>query len=663
METAVPRASDRPRREAIVDALRVRTLRAELGPLVAGTVLPFVLVVYLALRGGGYDAVVRSEIGIAVWWIVLLGAIIGVLPSARLSRSAWTGLGILCLFAAWVGLAITWSESAERSVAELARVGTYVGVLALALTVQGRDGLRRTVYSIAAALALVAGLALLSRLHPAWFPANETGAAFENGRARLNYPVNYWNALATMMAIGMPLLLAVASQARRLSVRALATAFVPILALVAFYTFSRGGVIAVAAALVAFVALFPRRLHALPALLLGTLGSTLLIVAATQRNALKDGLASASAAAQADEMIAIVLVVCAGVALLSAAVGLATRHGLVSVPRPSRRATGAGFAVTIAVVVVAALAAGLPDTLSDRWTEFKQPVGPEAGNTAGRFESASGNGRYQYWETAVDAFTTDPLKGIGPGTYEYYWAREGPIPGFVRDAHSLFLETAAELGVIGLLILAAFFAWMIGLGARRAFSAKPEARPWFAAATAACFAFVVAASNDWTWEVAAIPVVFMLLAGAVLAARGDDTSEDASHDVSGSAPRIGIAVLALAGTITIGVPLLGAKDIRASQENVDAGLLPAALTEAEQAGDREPWAATPDLQQALVLELQGELDTAAAGARAATEDEPTNWRPWYVLSRIEGTRGETAAAADAHEQARRLNPRSSLFAE
>ena len=118
--------------------LRAHTLRTELGPFVAGTVLPFVLVVYLALRGGGYDTVVRSEIGIAIWWVILLGAIIGVLPAAGLGRNAWVALGILVLFTAWVALAITWSESAERTVIELARIGTYVGVLALALLVQGR---------------------------------------------------------------------------------------------------------------------------------------------------------------------------------------------------------------------------------------------------------------------------------------------------------------------------------------------------------------------------------------------------------------------------------------------------------------------------------------------------------------------------------------------
>src|SRR4051794_36040297 len=50
------------------------------------------LVVYLGLRGGGYDPLVRGEIGIAVWWIVLIGAAVGVLPIVRLHRSAWIAI-------------------------------------------------------------------------------------------------------------------------------------------------------------------------------------------------------------------------------------------------------------------------------------------------------------------------------------------------------------------------------------------------------------------------------------------------------------------------------------------------------------------------------------------------------------------------------------------
>ena len=53
--------------------------------LLGSTVLPFTLVLYLALEGGGYDVLVRSEVGVAIWWIVLLGALVGVLPVRRLA--------------------------------------------------------------------------------------------------------------------------------------------------------------------------------------------------------------------------------------------------------------------------------------------------------------------------------------------------------------------------------------------------------------------------------------------------------------------------------------------------------------------------------------------------------------------------------------------------
>ena len=36
-------------------------------------------------------------------------------------------------------------------------------------------------------------------------------------------------------------------------------------------------------------------------------------------------------------------------------------------------------------------------------------------------------------------------KGIGPGTFEFWWSRNGIYPGgFVRDAHSLYMETLAK---------------------------------------------------------------------------------------------------------------------------------------------------------------------------------------------------------------------------
>ena len=59
-----------------------------------------------------------------------------------------------------------------------------------------------------------------ARLHPAWFPANDQ-ATYLHNTERLAYPLNYWNALAALMAIGVPYELATA--AVRMSLGSLTT--------------------------------------------------------------------------------------------------------------------------------------------------------------------------------------------------------------------------------------------------------------------------------------------------------------------------------------------------------------------------------------------------------------------------------------------------------
>ena len=297
------------------------SLLARVGPWLAQAGLPFLLVTYLGLRGGGYDAIVRSEVGLVAWWLVLLGAAIGALPFARLTRAAWIALGVMAAFVAWTGLGIAWSESAERSVAELGRVSALLGVFVLALSVQGRDGLRRTVAGVGAAVVVVAGVAVLSRLHPAWFPDLDAPRFFPESQSRLHYPLNYWNGLAAFIAIGIPLLLAIATSARHVAARALALAAVPILGLGAFLTLSRGGALEVAAALAVVFALHPQRLQLLAHTALAAAGTAILIAAANQREALSDGLLNNAAASQGDEMLAMTLVVCAGVGLIATAIG------------------------------------------------------------------------------------------------------------------------------------------------------------------------------------------------------------------------------------------------------------------------------------------------------------------------------------------------------
>ena len=658
---------------------RSRALRARLDPAAAAAwTLAFALVAYLALSNGGYDTIVRSQAGIAVWWIVLLGALAGILP-ARIGAAGWVAIGLLAAFAAWTGLAIGWSESAERSAVELGRVAAYLGVLALAISVQGKAAARHTINGLASAIGLVTLLAVLSRLHPQAFPANDHLALLSQDSARkLSYPLNYWNALAAFAALGVPLLLAVAIGARTLAGQALAAAALPLSALCIYLTISRGGVLAVAVGLVAFLALVPLRLHAIGTLLAAAAGSAVLISATSQRDALQDGAPTATAIGQGNEMLWLVLIACAGVAFLQVAMGLAARH----LPRPAvldpgRRATALRALAVLAVLAVTAVAAGVPGTVSDRWQQFKAVPGTVAqggqDNVFSRLGAADGTGRYQFWQSALDAHSSAPWQGIGPGTFEFWWARNGTLTDFVRDAHSLYAETLAETGFVGLALLVALLGWLAVVAVRRSVRAAPGLRLWIAAAAGGLAAFLTAAALEWVWEMAAIAVVALLLGAVIVAGRDDGAPRDPGADdparaADAGAPRGGLAgravlaLLAVAGLVAVVVPMAGALATRDSRQAAADGRLTAALQDSRTAERLQPYAATPRLQRALVLEEAGSLDAAASAARAATVEEPTNWRTWLVLARIDARRGSSASAIDALREARRLNPRSKLFA-
>jgi O-Antigen ligase len=636
----------------------VAALTARLGPLLAGWVVPFGLVFYLAMKGGGYDPLISDQVGIVVWWVVVLAALVGILPFSRLGAAGWVGFGVLAAFAAWTALGVTWSSSSEQSVAQIALVLTYLGVFVLSIAGRGAERLWRTAGAVATAIGVVAVLALLSRVHPSWFPSNDTASFIGPARSRLNYPLNYWNGLAALIAIGLPLALIFAMHARTLVMRALSAAVVPAMALTAFYTYSRGGALEIGVALVVLVALYPRRLAMVPTLAVAAAGSAILIDAGDQRNALANGLGTAHAHSQGNELLAIALVVCAGAALLQVAIGLAARYGIGPRPAISRATAGGAFAAAAVAAIVIAIAAGLPGFLSDKWDEFKNPTAVQP-TSAQRFNSASGHGRYQWWKAAVHENGTDPLIGTGPGTFQNWWAQHGNIPGFVRNAHSLYFETLGEVGIVGLLLIMAFVLWPIIVGIRWALRFGGERRALLAGAVAACAAFVAAAGVDWVWQIPAIPVAFLLVAGAILTIAF--TERTLGPDREPIAPRVGLVALGLGALVLIAIPLASTDKLRASQADVRAHDLAGALSNARTAANIEPYAATPRLQEALVLELQGNLGGAVAAAEEATNADANNWRPWMVLSRLEAERDHAAASVAAYKTAKSLDPRSPLF--
>ena len=114
---------------------------------------------------------------------------------------------------------------------------------------------------------------------------------------------------------------------------------------------------------------------------------------------------------------------------------------------------------------------------------------------ASRYETLQSN-RYAYWRVAIRAFGDQPIRGVGAGGWAVYWLRYRTVTESARDAHSLFFQTAAELGLVGLALLAVYLTG-IALGARDAHAIAPG----LAAGPIAGFvAYIAHAPLDWDWQ-------------------------------------------------------------------------------------------------------------------------------------------------------------------
>jgi hypothetical protein len=661
--TRIPEAETTPDAQGCGDELTQQGSWKQRAPALIGTLVPFAGVIFLSLKGGGFDTVIRAEVGLAVWLVLLVAVAIGLLPVRRIGRAGWIALGFLGALAAWTALALGWTESAGRTFEELATVATYLGVFALALAAQSRDGLYRTLGAVGAAIAVVSALALLSRLHPDWFPANDLTEAQPALADRLNYPLNYWNGVAGLIAIGIPLVLAAAVQARRIAVQALAAAALPVMALASYYTFSRGGAIALAVALVVFVAAYPRRLEATLTLSLAALASVLLIVIARQKEALEAGPLTELAQQQGDELIPIVLVVCLLTGLGRVALARAEQRVVLPRVRISRRAGLAALATVAVVAIAGAIAADAPAKLGDAWDEFKEPV--SAGSGAERFDAAAGNGRYQYWGAAIDAFESEPLTGIGPGTYQFWWSREGSLAGPIRDAHSLYLEVLGEAGIVGLILVLGLLGTILAGGVRLLRRSAGENRGLLAAGLASVSAFAVAAGTDWLWEIPVIPIS-ALLVGAGILGRAAVSPAEARSPQSGRRgqlrPRVALAAIALPCIAVTAISLGANWSLERSEDRLAESDLEGALSAARTAADLQPYAAEPYMQEAEVLSQQGDTSAAIEAAQKATERETTNYLAWLRLAGFQREANQLDSANLSYIRARFLNPNAGNLA-
>lgn len=614
-------------------------------PAAAAFVLVAAAVLVAALEKGAYDVVTRQEGGVLVWWFLALALAAGVLPRTRPGRAGALAIAALAAMAVWAALGLAWTSSAERTYLEIARVVVHLGVLVLAATALGPSSWRAAVAGAATGAAAVCAFAVLSRLDPGTFGADTAADAF--GINRLSRPLGYWNALGAWAGMTAALGLGLGAHARHPLARGAATAIVPLAVTTSYLTYSRasiGGTLL--GALVLLVVSRNRWTVALHAAA-GLIAGALVVLTTRGHTEVAEGIGTAGAGTIGAVLLAAML----GAAAVAVATGLAGSDRL-RMPHTAGRVAG----IASVVLVVGAVAIGIAanaDDIRDSLTTLPANATATA-DPAARLTNLNGT-RPQIWEVAADQFSAQPLTGSGPGTFEFVWSQSDKASEFVKDAHSLYLETLSEQGVPGFLLLLAFvggIAWA-AIRALRAFPDGPE-RGAAAAATAALAAFLFGAGLDWLWEATAVTVLALLLLGALIAATGSPAPRLRMP------VRLGLGLAALLAGLALVPGIVAVSEVRRSQDAVDDGNRAAALRHATRAVEAEPWAATPYVQRALVLEGQGRLKAAAVDLRRAVDREPENWRQQLLLARVETERGRLRAALDAYDRAQQLRPSSTF---
>ncbi len=138
---------------------------------------------------------------------------------------------------------------------------------------------------------------------------------------------------------------------------------------------------------------------------------------------------------------------------------------------------------------------------------------------AGGLAVIADDNRADYWSVAWQDYSDHPVLGAGAGTYGHYWLGHGTA-GFTRTAHSLYLQSLAELGPFGLALVVAALAVPLVAVARRAGRDR-----YATTALAAYVAFVVHAGIDWDWEMPAVTLAGLFCGAAALVATRPERSE------------------------------------------------------------------------------------------------------------------------------------------
>jgi hypothetical protein len=605
--------------------------------------LPGIATVYFSFNSGGFFPGTQAFGATCIALVLIIRTLLAERPfegfGPRL-RIATAGLG---LYAIWILASQHWSHAPGRALLAFDRALLYLLILLLFGTVaHNRAHLQRMVEGLAAAIVLVCLAALITRVLPDVWPV-ELGVAPN----RLSYPLSYWNALGILSALGGVLLLYLTTSLQvPAAERVAAAAFLPLVVTTLLFTYSRGGAAAfVLGMLLYLIAGRPR--GALTGLIAVVPAAALAVVTSYHAELLAGPQPTSVAATAQGHHTALILALCAtGAGVARAMLLAADRRGTAlrldaRVPRP---VVSTVRALTVGVPVALFFALHGPDALSRQYDRFVTKEPTASGDIRGRLVDPANLGRVEQWQVALRGFREAKLDGLGADTYAVLWTKRRPRAYAVTDAHSLYLETLAELGLVGLAALAlALIAIALGVATK----IRSAERSLYAALAACVLIWALHAGVDWDWEMPAVTAWLFAVGAVVLVRRGGPDRTGAA--LLGDRARFLLAPVWLALAIVPTVVAISQAHLTRSITAFQAGDCDRAIREARSSSS--VLSARPD-PYALIgyCELRRRQPKLAVTAmESAVERDPQFflWRYGLALSRAAAGLDPRPAAREA----------------
>ncbi|HVW47992.1 MAG TPA: O-antigen ligase family protein [Solirubrobacterales bacterium] len=604
---------------------RGRRRRLDAGaPGTLAMLVPGAMTVALAFRSGGYFA---GATGLAAAAMALLTAVRFTLarkPLVGVNRFLLLAAGAMAMLAGWTLLSADWSGSSARAVPGFAEAVLYGLALFCFGSFPFNPGRTRTMaWGIAGAIVVVCVAALTARLLPGVIHDPSL-----DGEGRLGYPLTYWNALGILACVGLVLCFHFAAAPRDpWPARVLAAAAVPLVALTLLYTLSRGAIWSAGVALTLYL-LLGRPRGALAAVLATGPPTAILIAVATPTKAVSAGYPDLTVAAGRHVAVALALCVLMAAGLRAVLLRLDRRALELRLPTmPPGPALWAPLAAAALACLALAVGLGAPRAIAGKYDEFtnRADAGPAAGDA--RLLSVRPEARLAFWDAALATFGEHELEGSGAGTFPLGWERHREDEGHIVDAHSLYLETLSDLGLIGLLAL---LVAVVGILAAFAWRARGPDRALFAALFAAGLAWALHAGADWDWQMPAVTLWLFALGGTALSRPLQRRRRRRRRRRRQG--RMWTRVAGVTGCLVLAI-------------------LPARLAISQ-----------VHLESALAAMQRGDCRGARADARAALAALDRRPTPYQVIGYCDLEQGRYRAAATAMAAARRRDPHSATAA-